>query len=60
MTKTLTIDNETHKIVVDKQKEIKEKYKIHINLNDIMCVAIRKGINNDIEKEFGISNKADV
>jgi hypothetical protein len=40
MPKTLTINDNYHKMVVDIQREIKDEYKIHVNLTDIIGAII--------------------
>lgn len=40
MPKTLTINDNCHKIIVDIQREIKDEYKVHVNLTDIIGAII--------------------
>jgi hypothetical protein len=40
MPKTLTINDDSHKIIVDIQKEIKDDYNVRVNLSDIIGTII--------------------
>lgn len=40
MPKTLTINDNCHKIIIDIQREIKDEYKVHVNLTDIIGTII--------------------
>lgn len=46
MSKTVLIENDTHELIVNKQKEMKEKYGVDIRLasiiNDVLKRHIRK------------------
>lgn len=56
--KTLQVDDEAHKLAVNKQKELFEKNKVRINLVDIFSAAVKEGISN-VDKRFGITEIGD-
>jgi hypothetical protein len=50
------IHDNMHALIVDKQQEIRNRYKIYISISDIVTVIIENGIDN-IEKLLGLENE---
>ena len=46
MIKTVQIDESIHKLIVDKQKDIREKKGINIQMRDIVEKLIKENIDN--------------
>lgn len=46
MSKTVAIPDEIHALVVDKQLEIRRKYKITVKISDLIAVIVKNNIDN--------------
>lgn len=46
MSKTVAIPDEIHTLVVDKQLEIRRKYKITVKISDLIAVIVKNNIDN--------------
>jgi hypothetical protein len=53
-TKTAPILEQTHTLIIDKQKEMKKKYRVTMNISDIIDVIITENIHM-LEKYMGIN-----
>ena len=51
--KTISISNDAHKAITDKQDEIYEKYKVKVKIYDLVSIIILDDINN-AEKLLGL------
>lgn len=62
MVKSVILDDYVHKLLTDKQSEIRDKYKVKINISDVAAIAIQVGINGvdiiNINHKDIIENKA--
>lgn len=52
MPKTASIQDDIHTLIVEKQKEIFNKYRVYIRISDIIAMCIRNSISNIEETIF--------
>lgn len=55
MSKTAPIPDDVHALIVDKQTELKRRYKISVKISDIIAIVMRNNIDN-IGKYLGLKN----
>lgn len=55
MSKTAPIPDDVHALIVDKQTELKRKYKISVKISDIIAVLVKNNIHK-VGKYFGLKN----
>ena len=51
--KTISISDDAHKAIIDKQEEIYKKYKVKVRIFDLVSIIIIDDINN-AEKLLGL------
>ena len=65
MSKTAPIQDDVHALIVDKQLELKRRYKVSVKIADIIAILVKNNINkvgeylgfkNDEESKKDISN----
>jgi len=54
MSKTVLIENDTHELIVNKQKEMKEKYEVDIKLSSIVDNVLKRHI-----REYDITQRGE-
>lgn len=55
MSKTAPIPDDVHALIIDKQTELKRKYKISVKISDIIAVVMKNNIHK-IGKYLGLKN----
>lgn len=55
MSKTASIPDDVHDLIIDKQMELKKKYRIYVKISDIIAVIIRNNIHN-VGKYLGLKD----
>lgn len=56
MSKTAPIPDDAHDLIVDKQTEIKRKYKVTVKISDIIAIIVKNNIHK-MEKYLGLGTK---
>lgn len=51
MSKTVQIEDNIHNMIIDKRKEIKERYKVELKISDIVNKILENNIQNYDIKE---------
>jgi len=58
MAKTASIPDDAHALIVEKQREIKAKHKISVNISDIIDIMVKKNIHK-LTEYLGIKESND-
>ena len=54
----IMIKGDMHTLIIEKQREIRKRYKIHIRISDVVVVIIQNGIGN-IEELLGLGKEGE-
>lgn len=59
MSKTAPIQDDIHELIVDKQTEMRRKYKINVKISDIIAACVKDSIKR-AERFFGVNVDKDI